>query len=243
LCEHSFDKVLPFDASAWRLRRPSGPHRGLVEEAGAVAEALGISEPRLRVTYVAPAACMPIAGDPPTIVVGGNLHEVTTPRERVFLFARALKVASNHLAPALRARPEDLDVALLALLQGHAASREQQPEPRQMQDLRKKLLKAVPRRWRDEVESLVLELQGNTGFSTRAVPFAISELGDRAALTLTGDVPSAVNALLKIAGHDVPQSDAGRLRAIRETPEAWTMVRFAISDAHFEARAQAGVDP
>ena len=133
LCEHSFDKVLPFDASAWSLRRPSGPHRGLIEEAGAVAEVLGISEPRLKVTYVAPAACMPITGDPPTIVVGGNLHEMTTPRERVFLFARALKVASNHLAPALRARPEELDVALLALLQGHGASHAQRPEPRQMQ--------------------------------------------------------------------------------------------------------------
>jgi hypothetical protein len=243
LCEHPFDKVLPFDASAWRLRRPSGEHRSLIEEAGAVAEALGISEPRLKVTYVAPTACMPIDGDPPTVVVGGNLHEMTTPRERVFLFARALKVASNHLAPALRARPEDLDAALLALLQGHEASRAQQPEPRQMQDLRKKLLKAVPRRWRDEVESLVLELRGNAEFSTRVVPFAIAELGDRAALTLTGDVPSAVNALLKIAGHDVPTNDAGRLDAIRETPEAWAVIRFAISDAHFEARAQAGVDP
>jgi tetratricopeptide (TPR) repeat protein len=243
LCEHPFDKVLPFDASAWRLRRPSGAHRSLIEEAGAVAEALGISEPRLKMTYVAPAACMPIDGDPPTMVVGGNLHEMTTPRERVFLFARALKVASNHLAPALRARPEELDAALLALLQDHEASRAQKPEPRQMQDLRKKLLKAVPRRWRDEVDSLVLELRGNAGFSTRAVPFAIAELGDRAAVTLTGDVPSAVNALLKIAGHDVPPSDAGRLEAIRETPEAWAVVRFAISDAHFEARAQAGVDP
>jgi tetratricopeptide (TPR) repeat protein len=243
LCEHAFDKALPFDAGAWRLRRPSGPHRGLIEEAGAIAEALGISEPRLKMTYVAPAACMPIAGDPPTLVIGGNLHEMTTPRERVFLFARALKVASNHLAPALRARPEDLDVALLALLQGHGGSRAQQPEPRQMQDLRKRLLKGVPRRWRDEVESLVLELRGSSGFSTRAVPFAISELGDRAALTLTGDVPSAVNALLKIAGHDVPASDAGRLSAIREIPEAWAVVRFAISDAHFEARTQAGVDP
>ena len=243
LCEQSFDKALPFDAGAWRLRRPSGPHRGLIEEAGAVAEALGISEPRLKVTYVTPAACMPIAGDPPTIVIGGNLHEMTTPRERVFLFARALKVASNHLAPALRARAEDLDVALLALLQGHDGSRAQQPEPRQLQDLRKRLLKGVPRRWRDEVESLVLELRGSSGFSTRAVPFAISELGDRAALTLTGDVPSAVNALLKIAGHDVPASDTGRLSAIREIPEAWAVVRFAISDAHFEARTQAGVDP
>ena len=243
LCEHSFDKVLPFDAGAWRLRRPSGPHRGLVEEAGAVAETLGISEPRLKVTYVAPTACMPIDGDPPTIVIGGNLHELTTPRERVFLFARALKIASNHLAPALRARPEDLDVALLALLQGHEASHAQQPTPRQMQELRKKLLKGVPRRWRDEVESLVLELRGNSAFSTRAVPFAISELGDRVALTLTGDVPSAVNALLKISAHAVPPNDASRLSAIRETPEAWAAIRFAISDAHFEARTQAGVDP
>jgi hypothetical protein len=243
LCEHSFDKALPFDAAAWRLRRPSAPHRGLIEEAARVAEALGISEPRLKVTYVAPAACMPIAGDPPTLVIGGNLHDMTTPRERVFLFARALKVASNHLAPALRARPEDLDVALLALLQGHGGSRAQQPEPPQMQSLRKRLLKGVPRRWRDEVESLVLELRGSSGFSTRTVPFAISELGDRAALTLTGDVPSAVNALLKIAGQDVPASDAGRLSAIRDIPEAWAVVRFAISDAHFEARTQAGVDP
>jgi len=243
LCEHSFDKALPFDASAWRLRKPSGPHRGLIEEAGAVAEALGISEPRLKVTYVAPAACIPIAGDPPTLVIGGNLHDMTTPRERVFLFARALKVASNHLAPALRARPEDLDVALLALLQGHGGGGAQQPEPQQMQTLRKRLLKGVPRRWRDEVESLVLELRGSSGFSTRTVPLAISELGDRAALTLTGDVPSAVNALLKISGHDVPASDAGRLSAIREIPEAWAVVRFAISDAHFEARTQAGVDP
>jgi hypothetical protein len=243
LCEHSFDKVLPFDANAWRLRKPLGPHRGLTEEAGAVAEALGISEPRLKVTYVAPVACMPVGGDPPTLVVGGNLHELTTPQERVFLFARALRIASHHLAPALRARPEDLDVALLALLQGHEASRAQQPEPRQMQDLRKKLLKAVPRRWRDEVESLVLELRGNAAFATRAVPFAIAELGDRVALTLTGDVPSAVDALLKIAGHDVPANDASRLSAIQETPEAWALVRFAISDSHFEARAQAGVDP
>ena len=215
----------------------------MVEEAGAVAEALGISEPRLKVTYVAPGACMPVSGDPLTVVVGGNLHQLTEQRERVFLFARALKVAGAHLAPALRARPQDLDLAVLALLQGHRVSRAQGEATREMLDLRKKLIKAVPRRSREEVDSLALELKGNARFSTKDVPFAIAELGNRAALTLTGDVTSAVNALLKIAGHDVPLSDEGRLDAIRETPEAWAMIRFAISDAHFEARAQAGVDP
>jgi hypothetical protein len=101
----------------------------------------------------------------------------------------------------------------------------------------------VARRSRDEVESLVLELRGNGSFSTGDVPFAIAELGDRVALTLTGDVPSAVDALLKIAGKDGLPADVARLSTIREVPEAWALVRFAISDAHFEARAQAGVDP
>ncbi|MBT8480764.1 MAG: hypothetical protein HKP36_04195 [Myxococcales bacterium] len=242
LCERSFDKVLPFDASAWRLRKPTGEDRALVEEAGAVAEILGISEPRIRITYVAPAACMPLSGDPPTIVVGGNLQQITHPRERLFLFARALKVAANHLAPALRARAQDLDFALSALLQGHGDSLGNVAAQSKMPEMRKKLLKAVPRRLRDEVDGLALELKGNVGFSTRAVPFAIAELGNRAALTLTGDVPSAVTALLKIAGHDVPANDEHRLSAIMETPEAWALLRFAISDTHFEARAQAGVD-
>ena len=242
LCEHSFDKVLPFDAGAWRLRKPLAEHRSLVDEAGKVAQAMGVSEPRLKVTYVAPSACIPISGDPPTLVIGGRLHETTTPRERVFLFARALEVAANHLAPALRARAGELDAALVSLLHGHEEERSQGLDPRQKQELRKKLLKAVPRRWRDEVESLVLELRGNSSFSARSAPFAISELGDRVALTLTGDVPSAVDALLKMAGKAVPPHEAGRLDAIREVPEAWAIICFAISDAHFEARAQAGVD-
>lgn len=242
LCDQAFDKMLPFDASAWRLRKPLAPHRTLIEEAGTVAAALGISEPRLRITYVAPTACMPIGSDPPTLVVGGNLQDTTTPQERAFLFARALKVAASHLAPGLRARPEELDAALAALLQDHDPHISHQPEGQQMRDLRRKLMRAVPRRWRDEVESLVLELRGNADFSTRLVPFAVSGLGDRAALTLTGDAPAAVSALLKIGGGDVPTGPA-RLEAAREAPEAWGLVRFAISDAHFEARAQAGVDP
>ncbi len=243
LCEQSFDKALPFDTAAWGLRRPSGPQRALVEEAGAIAEMLGVSEPRLKVTNVAPSACMPITGDPPTLVVGGRLHETTSPRERAFLFARALKVASSHLAPALRGRPEDLDVALLALLQGTDPAPSRSVDSRQLVDLRKRLLKSVPRKLRDEVESLVLELRGDRSFSSRAVPLAISELGDRVALTLTGDVPAATRAILKVAGRVPAERDDGLLLAIRETPEAWSIVRFASSDAHFEARTQAGVDP
>ena len=243
LCEEALDKVLPFDAGAWKLRRLSGKQRSLIEEAGLVAEGLGISEPKIRLTHASSTACMPISGDPPTLVLGVSLPEQTTRGERVFLFARALKVASHHLAPGLRARPEDLDAVLLALLGTHEASRATRPAPPQAQELRRKLVRTVPRRSRDEVESLVLEIRGDSNFSSRSVPMAIAELGSRVALTLTGDVPSAVNALLKVAGEELPRSDAARLAMIRQTPEAWGLIRFALSDVHFEARTQAGVDP
>ena len=243
LCEQGLEKVLPFDAAAWKLRRLSGKQRALIEEAGLAAEGLGISEPKIRLTHASPTACMPISGDPPTLVLGANLPERTTRRERVFLFARALKIASNHLAPGLRASPEDLDAALLALLGTHEASRATRPAPPEAHELRRKLVRAVPRRWRDEVESLVLEIRGDTDFSSRSVPIAIAQLGSRIALTLTGDVPSAVSALLKVAGRELPTSAAARLAMVRETPEAWGLIRFALSDAHFEARTQAGVDP
>ena len=240
LCEQAFDKVLPFDAAAWRLRRLSGKHRSLIEEAGLIAEGLGISEPKIRLTDASPMACMPISGDPPTLVLGATLAEHTTRPERVFLFARSLKVASTHLAPGLRVSPDDLDAVLLALLGTHEASRATRLAPPDAQELRRKLVRAAPRRHRDEIESLVLELRGDTDFSSRSVPMAIAELGSRVALTLTGDVPSAVNALLKVAG--MPRVEARRLTMVRAAPEAWGLIRFALSDAHFEARAQAGVD-
>jgi hypothetical protein len=185
---------------------------------------------------------MPIGSDPPTLVVGARFDQLTTRRERVFLFARALKIASMHLSPALRERPGDLDAALLALL-GAGAPNHAVPAPDRADELRRKLLRAVPRRARDEVESLALEIRGNADFSAEAVPLACAELGDRVALTLTGDVPSAVDALLKVGGQPLPSTIAARVTTIRRTREAWSLIRFASSDAHFEARAQAGVDP
>lgn len=104
-------------------------------------------------------------------------------------------------------------------------------------------MRSAPRRARDEIESLVLEIRGDVDFSSSAVPMAIADLGSHIALTLTGDVPSAVHALLKASGREIPETLSARLSMIRQTPEVWNLIRFAMSNAHFEARAQAGVDP
>ncbi|MEM7135433.1 MAG: tetratricopeptide repeat protein [Myxococcota bacterium] len=242
MCEQGFEKLLPLDSGGWKLRRVPTSMRALHGEASQVAKALGLGEPKLRIASGSSTVCMPISGQPMTIAIGEQLTEVTSERERVFLLARALKIASLHLAPALRAQPSDLDAVLLALLGTQEASRAQRPPPTQADDLRRTLVRSVPRRSRNDLEGLILELRGDQGFSSLAVPMAIAALGNQVALTLTGDVPSAVTALLRASGEPVPEIQHAKLAVIRDTPEVWNLIRFALSNAHFEARAQAGVD-
>jgi len=243
LCEPAFDKSIPFDSSAWKLRRVPATHRALVEEAKLVAQALGIGEPRVRMTHASGVACVPIGSDPPEVVVGSQLLERTTREQRVFLLARALEVARRGLAPLVRARREELGAWLTALLGGRETRRTRRQPSLGPEERRRKLIRAIPRRSRDEAESLVLELRGDPGFSVDSVPLAAAALGSRVALILTGDMPSAVGALLELSGQEVPGGVGERLGLIRTLPEAWELVRFAVDDAHFEARTQAGVDP
>lgn len=242
LCEQGFDKTLPVDTTYRNLKRVPSKLRSLVVEAAGVAEQLGMAEPKVRMASGATTTCFPLVGDPTALVVGEALLEETTPAERAFMFARALTAAGAHLAPALRATPEALDAVLVALLGNHEASRVNRQPPANATDMRRIILRSVSRRQRDEVEGLVLEIRGDVDFSARTLPLAVAELGNRTALVLTGDVPSAVSALLKARGESIPSAPSARLALIRDTLEVWELVRFALSDGHFEARAQAGVD-
>lgn len=236
-----FDKAMPFDSGAWRPRRLDAPMKPLLDEAQRCADRLGISEFRLLATDLGTLTCIPISSDPPTILISRSLAEATEPAEREFLFARALAVAAIGLAPWVRARPKEREAALIALLQGHVASRAGPPLPRPVQELRKKLVRAVPRRQREELDDLIIDVRADTDFDLSTVGFSLAQLGNRIALTLTGHPGSAINALLKIAGTHLPSADPNRLQAIRQCPEAWSLLHFAIQDTHFEARREAGV--
>jgi hypothetical protein len=66
---------------------------------------------------------------------------------------------------------------------------------------------------------------------------AASELGDRIGQIATGSVPAALNALLKLAGETSPSNDvAARVASTKRSPEAHSLIAFAISEAHFDAR-------
>jgi cyanophycinase-like exopeptidase len=91
---------------------------------------------------------------------------------------------------------------------------------------------------------LAIEMGGAPGFDPSRLGLHAAELGDRLALLALGATPSALSALLALANTRLPEAagSAERVTATKKVPEAWSLVRFAISDAHFDARHRAGAD-
>ena len=243
LCEPGFDKAMPFESSAWQPRKASRDLRSIREEFDACARTLALSDAKLLTTTASQTTCMPVSSAPPTLLIGAAIGEKTSARERKFLFLRALTVAAAHLSAPARAKIGELEFALRVLVRGHALPGADEAERKAAASLRRRLIRGVPRRQRGEVEGLLLELRGDSDFSEESVGLSVAEFGNRAALILTGDIPGSVDALLKVVGAHVPIEDPLRAGVIRQSREAWGLIRFAISDAYFEARRLAGIDP
>jgi len=87
-------------------------------------------------------------------------------------------------------------------------------------------------------------MSGAPDFEPERLGLHAAELGARLALVASGAMPSALAALLALAGARLNEgmSSAQRVQVAQSVPEAWSLVRFAISDAYFDARHHAGAD-
>ena len=241
----AFDKVLPLDTRALGASKASGrePLRAEVQRVGAM---FGVSDVQLLISERLPTACLPVSGSPITLVIGSQLAQHTTPEGRIFLFARALKIANDHLALAVRTSPGELALLLGGLLRGYDPDYTPAAEldSAKLDDMARRVHKAIGRRGRDDLMPLALEMNGTQGYDPLRVGTAAAELGDRVALVATGDTPAAFRALLSLSGMHLHDSDGvqARLAALRQSEEAFALLSFAISDAYFEARHRVGAD-
>ena len=241
----AFDKALPFDAKAWRAEKLPARGPSLRDEALRVARIFGISDVQVLVTSAAPRLCVAVGDRPATILVGHDLAASTTEAERAVLFTRALGIIHAGLAVVMRSQPEAVLLLVGGLLKSidpmyaHA-----QLDPRALDDMAKRIGKNIPRKNRDALVPLAIEMGGAPGFDPSRLGLHAAELGDRLALLALGATPSALSALLALANTRLPEAagSAERVTATKKVPEAWSLVRFAISDAHFDARHRAGAD-
>ncbi len=234
-----FDKLVPFDPSAWKADRAPRSHP-LQRELHRVSQWFGAPEVQLFTTKASPRVCVPVSNAPIRIVVGQELASSTTAKEREFLFARAMAIACAHLSPAVRLDSARLAQFVVALVRIHNPSfAPSGVDLRRIDELTRRVSKALGRSARSELQHVAIEMGGAPGFDATRLGLAAAELGDRVALLATGNVGAGVRGLMKISGESTTDP-AAYLTNLRRVPEAWGLYTFAISEAHFEARRQVG---
>ncbi len=245
LAGDAIDKTIPaLDLKAFRAERVSArdlPFRAQLEE---LARMFGAGDVEVWATPAAPRVCQAISCQPVALLVGRELFAPGfDAAERLFLLARALKIARANLVAAVRAQPADLAIAVAGMMR-HYDPNHAPPgfSPASLDDAAKRFGKALPRKVRDELLPSLHEMLGAPQFDVLRLGAAASELGDRAALLATGSVPTAVSALLRVAGAEASTGDPRRADAVRKVAAARALVAFAMSDAHSEARQRTGVD-
>lgn len=240
----TLDKLLPFDAKAWRTEKVDRRDDPLHLEAQRVARWFGHADVQILISDAAPKVCVPVSSEPLTIVVGREVAAQASAGERAFLFARAAKVASVELGVAMRSPPRQLGLYLAALVRLYDPHHQPADiEPKELELAVKRMSRALPRRVRDVLGPAAVEMGGTRGFDAARIGLAAAQLGDRAGLLAIGNVPMAVLSLLRLAGiSGRGQSPGERVESLRNVPEALDLVRFAMSDAHFDARRRIGAD-
>src|SRR5690606_7494180 len=104
----------------------------------------------------------------------------------------------------------------------------------------RRITKNLQRKAQGELGPLVFEMAGRPGFDPARFAMAASEWGNRTALVASGSAPAAIAALAKLSGErELPPDPSARLAMLQRFPEAASLLAFAISDAHFEARKRA----
>ena len=240
----ALDKALPFDLKAFRADKVPREHafRSAQLEVG---RWFGIPDLQIYQTYQAPRVCVAVSSSPVVVLVGGELFTSTDDREKLFLLARAVKVAKANMAVAVRSQPEHLGLAVAGLIRSYAPKYPATGlDQGLVDDMAHRVAKLVHRRVRDELFPIVMEIAGTQGFDPSLVGLYASELGDRAALLATGSVPAAIDALLELAASAgvTERSPSGRVPAIQRVPEAWSLLEWSLSDGCFEIRQRIGAD-
>ena len=243
LAGDALEKALPFDVAAYRAQKVDGRDTSIRPLANEVSRWFGFGTYELYVTSAAPRVCVPVHSNPCTLLIGSELIGITDDREKLFVLARAFRIAKAQLSVVVRAQPHEVNALLGGLVQSYDPHHSPAGvDPAHVAEAARRVTKHINRKARDELGPLVYEMAGRPGHDPSGLAMAASEWGNRVGLLASGSAPAGISALAKLSGErELPTDTASRLALVTRFPEASALLEFAISDAHFEARRRSGI--
>jgi tetratricopeptide (TPR) repeat protein len=183
--------------------------------------------------YAAPLGRLTVEpGNPPAVCVGADLAHRSTLREQRFMLGRAAARLRTRSALA-EAFPGDfadaVGAAVRLVVPGYTALGTPGDE------LGRRLEKAASRKVRRALEEPARALALRPPPDLQAWRAAAATTADRAGLVLGGDVPTALDLMLRDDSGRKP-APGDRIAALRARPEAMVLLTFAASDAHLALR-------
>ncbi|MBS2021870.1 MAG: hypothetical protein JST92_05630, partial [Deltaproteobacteria bacterium] len=192
----------------------------------ALARALGMAEPALYVAKGDPSVVLPVAADPPGLLVGTEVPRRFVPRQQRFLYGRALAAMRRGAHPLWNMAAPQLEqlVAELVRLCAPVGTDLGRLPPLDVK-LSDALSKAMDDATRARLSPLAAQAAG-TGTSWESLRLGIRESAERAGMCLAGE-PAAALSLVSL------ENPGGLSRA-----ETARLARFAISEAFLSMRAR-----
>ncbi|MFH1130868.1 MAG: hypothetical protein V1754_05995, partial [Pseudomonadota bacterium] len=236
----SFAKLRPGDLKNFGIQRSDRITQG---DAHVVAQELahdyGVQKYHLFKSLSQPKLLIVENTDPPAILVGKDLLEGATREELQFIMGRSLWIIAKSMFLPTRLKPNDLEMLVAAVVRQYVP--DFVPSNVQVEDLEKiakhlKKQRVIPRSLHRELMPFAVECSGpDMNFSGMGA--TIIHSANRAGLLACGSFRAAIGVLEK-SGGSFGNDKLSRLKGNLEVAE---LLRFSMSDDHFQLRRAMGI--
>lgn len=239
----ALDAVAPVDLRLLKAT-PLQPGTPIGATVGSVATVVGLGALQILVSPVLDRVALPLATNPPTLLVGEGLAKTKNERARMFVVVRAMKMILVRASALLRGQPQEVSGLVAGLFNAFNPSHMPQGiDAKRVTDLARRIGPALPRNLDPTVGVIALEAAGMLGAQWANLGPAAHAWANRVALLAIGDPNAALDAIAWSLNEDAaPTGSEERAAWIARHAEARELMTFSVTDAYAEARARLGLD-
>jgi tetratricopeptide (TPR) repeat protein len=239
----TLDIVAPVDLRVLKAT-PLQPGTPIGATVGSVATVIGLGALQILVSPVLGRVALPLATNPPTLLVGDGLAKVKNERARMFVVVRAMKMILARASAILRGQPQEVAGLVAGLFNALNPSYVPQGmDAKRVTELSRRIGPALPRSLDPTMGVIALEAAGMLGTQWSNLGPAAHAWANRVALLAVGDPNAALEAIAWDHDEDAaPTGSEERAAWIARHAAARDLMTFSVTDAYAEARMHLGVE-